>query len=158
MRPAATAEQLQAVEQDAAAFLARCDDPEGRGPPVTLPDGTLARRLPGIIRWIWFEDGFAGTIGLRWQPGTTDLPPHVLGHAGYSVVPWRRGRGIATAALALLLPEARRRGLAHVELTTDADNLPSQAVILRNGGTLVERFRKPDAYGAGEALRYRIIL
>ena len=73
-------------------------------------------------------------------------------------MPWLRRRGVATAALALLLPETRQRGLAHVELTTDADNLPSQAVILRNGGVLVERFRKPDTYGAGEALRYRITL
>lgn len=158
MRPEASAEQLDAIDRDATAFLARCDDPEGKGPPVVLPDGSTARRLPGIVRWIWHEGSFAGTVGMRWQPGTTDLPPHVLGHAGYAVVPWHRGKRVATNALALMLPEARRRGLAHVDLTTDGDNLPSQAVILHNGGVLVERFRKPAAYGSGEALRYRIML
>lgn len=158
MRPQAAAEHLDAIGRNPAAFLARCDDPEGRGPPVTLPDGTLARRLPGVIRWIWVDGDFAGTISLRWQPGTTDLPAHVLGHGGYSVVPWHRGKGIATQALALMLPEAHRRGLAHIQLTVDADNLPSQAVILRNGGVLIERFRKPEAYGSGEALRFCIML
>lgn len=158
MRPAAAAEQLDAIAADPAAFLARCDDPDGRGPPVTLPDGSLARRLPGLIRWIEVGGAFAGTVGLRWQPGTADLPPHVLGHAGYNVVPGHRGKGVATRALALILPEARRRGLAHVDLTTDADNLASQAVILHNGGVLVERFCKPAAYGAGAAIRYRIAL
>jgi predicted acetyltransferase len=82
----------------------------------------------------------------------------VLGHIGYAVVPWKRGRGYATKALALLLPEARTEGLTYVELTTDADNLPSQKVITNNGGTLVERFEQGQAYGGGEVLRWRIAL
>ena len=85
-------------------------------------------------------------------------PPHVLGHIGFSVVPWKRGRGYATRALALLLPEARTRGLPHVELTTEPDNLPSQRTIEKNGGVLVERFEKAPAYGGGASLRYRIEL
>lgn len=158
MRSAAAKEHLRAIEGDPAAFLARCDDPEGRGPPVTLPDGTQARRLPGIVRWMWFEDRFIGSAGFRWQPGTAELPAHVLGHMGYSVVPWERGRGFSTQALGLMLPEAVTRGLPWVELTTDAGNLASQAVILRNGGVLVERFAKPASHGPGDALRYRIAL
>jgi len=45
-----------------------------------------------------------------------------------------------------------------VELTTDADNLPSQKVITANGGVVVEAFRKAAAYGGAESLRYRIML
>jgi predicted acetyltransferase len=82
----------------------------------------------------------------------------VLGHIGYAVVPWKRGRGYATRALALLLPEARKEGLTYVELTTDADNLPSQKVISNNGGVVIERFDKGDAYGGGDTLRWRIVL
>jgi predicted acetyltransferase len=92
-------------------------DREAAGPPVTLPDGTAAARLPGFRRWIWDGD-FAGVIGLRWQPGTEALPQYVLGHIGFSVVPWKRRRGYATRALALLLDDARREGLQYVELTT----------------------------------------
>jgi predicted acetyltransferase len=90
-------------------------------------------------------------------PGTNDLPRHVLGHIGFSVVPWKRRRGYATRALALLLPDARKEGLAFVELTTDISNVASQRVILANGGQLIEHFTKPAAYG-GEGFRYRIDL
>jgi predicted acetyltransferase len=105
-----------------------------------------------------WDGEFCGSIGLRWQPGTSALPPHVLGHVGYAVVPWKRGLGYATLALKLLLPDARAEGLEHVELTTDADNVASQRVITANGGVLVEDFLKPESHGRGEALRFRIDL
>jgi predicted acetyltransferase len=82
----------------------------------------------------------------------------VLGHIGYAVVPWKRGRGYGKRALALLLAEIGGIGLPFVDLTTDPENLASHAVILANGGLLVERFRKPPAYGGQEALRFRIEL
>jgi predicted acetyltransferase len=114
-------------------------------------------RISSIVRWIW-DGAFAGSIGLRWQPGTTALPAYCLGHVGYSVVPWRRQRGYATRALALILPEAARRGLSHVDITTDPGNLASRKVIEANGGTLVERFAKGPKYGGSESLLYRIAL
>jgi predicted acetyltransferase len=153
----ATREELGEIAKDPAAFLARLVDREARSGPIKLPDGSVFPRLPGYRKWMW-DGEFAGSVGLRWQPGTSELPPHVLGHAGYAVVSWKQGRGYATRALALLLPEAKAEGLAYVELTTDVDNVASQRVILKNGGVLVERFRKPAAYGGTEGLRYRIAL
>jgi predicted acetyltransferase len=150
-------DELAKIEADPAAFVASLDDRDGKGKPITQPDGSTVPRLPGYRRWLW-DGAFCGHIGFRWQPGTSALPPYVLGHIGYGVVPSKRGRGYATRALALMLPEARKMGLAHVELTTDTDNLPSQKVILANGGTLVERFRKTEAHGGDEALRWRIVL
>jgi predicted acetyltransferase len=114
-------------------------------------------RLPGYLRWIW-DGEFCGSIGFRWQRGTSALPAHVLGHIGYAVVPWKRRRGYATRALALMLVEARREGLAYVELTTDPDNAASQKVIVANGGRQIERFRATAAYGGKEELRFRIDL
>ncbi len=152
----AAAEELEKIAKDPAAFVASLDDREARGGPITLPDGTRVPRLPGYRRWMWDGD-FCGSIGFRWQPGTAALPSHVLGHIGYAVVPWKRQRGYATRALALLLEEVRREGLDHVEVTTDHDNEPSQKVILANGGHLVERFR-PDGYGDRDHLRFRISL
>jgi predicted acetyltransferase len=81
-----------------------------------------------------------------------------LGHIGYAVVAWKQGRGYATRALGLLLPEARAQGLAFVEITTNADNVASQRVITSNGGQLIERFNKPAAYGGAPSLRFRIRL
>ena len=150
-------EELAKIESDPEAFVASLDDREAKAGPITLPDGSQVERLPSFRRWMW-DDEFCGQIGFRWQPGTSTLPAYVLGHIGYAVVPWKRGRGYATRALALLLPEARKEGLTSVELTTDTDNLPSQKVIANNGGTLVERFTKDDAYGGGDTLRWRIML
>lgn len=153
----ATREELAKIATDAQAFLSSLEDREAKAGPVTLPDGVVVARLPGFRRWMW-DGEFAGSIGLRWQPGTPDLPPHCLGHIGYAVVPWKQGRGYATAALGLLLPEARAVGLPYVEITTDPDNVASRRVIEANGGWLVERFTKPAAYGCKPGLRYRIDL
>ena len=148
---------LERIAADPDAFVASLDDPEGKGPAITLPDGTIVKRLPGYSRWIW-DGEFAGSIGFRWQPGTSELPPHVLGHIGYVVCPWKQGRGYGSRALALLLPDARALGMAYVELTTTPDNIPSQKVITNNGGVLVETFEMPKAYGEGQKVRYRIAL
>ena len=156
-RAAAAAEQLVVIAADPAGCLASLDDEHAIGTRIMLPDGSTVPRLPSLTRWIW-ADGFCGSMGFRWQSGTSDLPAHVLGHIGFAVVPWRRGEGRATRALALFLDEPRRQGLSHVELTTNVDNLPSQRVIAANGGELVERFRKLPAYGGGEALKFRITL
>ncbi|MBI1212013.1 MAG: GNAT family N-acetyltransferase [Alphaproteobacteria bacterium] len=154
---AAAEEHLTRIAQDANAFLASLDDPDAMGAPVKLPDGSLVPRLPGFVRWIW-DGAFCGSIGFRWQAGTSALPAHVLGHIGYSTVPWKQGRGYATRALKQLLPLARERGLDYVELTTDPANIPSQRVITGNGGVLIEEFVKAAVYGGGKSLRYRIWL
>ena len=153
----AAREELQQIQRDPVRFLARLEDREARGGPVTLPDGSTVPRLPGYVLWMW-DGAFCGVIGFRWQPGTPELPPHVLGHIGFSVVPWKRRRGYATAALGQLLPRVRAEGLSYVELTTDPSNTASRKVIEANGGILVERFAKPDAYGGSPGLRFRIAL
>jgi predicted acetyltransferase len=147
--------QLAAITQNPAAFLAGLDDPGAKGGDIRLPDGSLVQRLPGFVRWLW-DGAFCGAIGFRWRPGTEELPPHVLGHIGYAVVPWKRGRRYATQALGLLLPEARARGLRWVILTTDPGNIASQRVIQANGGVLEGPFEKPEAFGGGQGLRWRI--
>jgi predicted acetyltransferase len=154
----AAQEALVKIAADPASPFALVDDPEARGPAWQAPDGTVKARIPGRVRWMWDADGFAGSINLRWLKGTTALPPHVLGHIGYSVVPWKRQRGYATQALGLLLPLARAEGLSFVEITTDPENTPSQKVILANGGVCVERFNKGPTWGNQPGLRFRIQL
>jgi predicted acetyltransferase len=156
LRPQAGADELARIAENPACFLSEQVDREAKGPPVVLPDGSTVPRLPGYVQWMW-DGEFCGSIGFRWQPGTTELPPYCLGHIGYSVVPWKRQRGYATRALQLLLPQARDEGLAYVELTTDADNIASQRVIEANGGEVIERFHKSAAYGGAESLRFRIL-
>ena len=147
--------ELAALDADPVAWVAALVDREARGEPITLPDGSRAARLPGFSRWMW-DGEFCGSIGLRWQRGSTELPPYCLGHIGYAVVPWKRGRGYATRALGLVLRDAKAEGLPHVIVTTDPANVASRKAIETNGGRLIEHFVRPEALGATESLRYRI--
>jgi predicted acetyltransferase len=156
-RPEARFDELEKIARDPDGYLALNIDREAAGPPVKLPDGSFVARLPSIRHWMW-DGEFCGSIALRWQPGTPELPPHCLGHIGYSVVPWKRRLGYATRALAMFLPAARDVGLPYVEITTDEPNIASQRVITANGGVLVERFHKPATHGGAVGLRYRIDL
>jgi predicted acetyltransferase len=150
-------ETLERIDKDPQGFVDALVDREAKGPPITMPDGSKAARLPGYQLWI-SDGGFCGVIGFRWQPGTPVLPPHVLGHLGYAVVPWKRGHGYATAALRRMLEHVRAERLPYVELTTDPDNIASRKVIEANGGVFLERFTKPPQYGGVEGLRFRIPL
>ena len=157
LRPGAGAEELAQIQADPHEFLAGLVVRDPQGQTVTLPDGSKVPRLPGYRRWIW-DGEFCGSIGFRWQQGTSELPSHCLGHIGYAVVPWKQRQGYASKALGLLLMEAKAEGLSYVEITTDPNNIASQRVIEANGGVLHERFTKPPQYGSVPGLRYRIAL
>jgi predicted acetyltransferase len=149
--------ELEEISDDPVSFLQRLDDPQGTGRPVTLPDGSSVPRIPGYKLWMWHGD-FVGVIGIRWQHGTPELPPHCLGHIGYGVVPWKRCRGFATLALRLMLPKAKAQGLPYVEIVTNIDNIASQHVIAANGGVLIEHFHKGPEHLGGKAYRFHIDL
>lgn len=157
MGAAAAERELRRIAEDPAGFVASLDDPEAKGGPIRLPDGSQAERLPGFRRWLW-DGEFAGSFGFRWRPGTSELPEHVLGHIGYAIPAWKAGRGYATRGLSLLLPMARAAGLAYVELTTEMDNIASQKVILNNGGVCLGPYQKAASYHGGEGLKFRIDL
>jgi predicted acetyltransferase len=152
-----TRNELDWISRDPNGFLSLTDNPEGQGPELRLPDGSRVQRLPSITRWMW-DGEFCGRIQLRWQHGTTELPPTCLGHIGYAVVPWKRQRGFASLALSLILEDAVAVGLSYVDLTTNQDNLVSQRVIEKTRGQLIERFKKPDAFGGAPSYRFRIHL
>jgi predicted acetyltransferase len=132
--------QLAEIERDPAAFLADLTRQDGM---FTQPSGRQVPRLPGRV--LWLDDGeFCGSINLRFQHGTDELPPYVNGHIGYAVVPWKRRRGYATEALRQILPVARDVGLRRVQVACDEDNEPSRRVIVAYGGILDRHYTTPE--------------
>src|SRR5205823_3748732 len=55
-REVSAQEELAKIAADPAAFVATLDDREAKAGPVTLPDGSQVKRLPGYRRWMW-DDG-----------------------------------------------------------------------------------------------------
>jgi len=152
-----TINDIPIIKSDFDAFVGSFDDLDASAQMITLPNGKKVERLPSITRWIWNE-GFAGSISLRWQKDTADLPYYCLGHIGYEVVEWKRNQGLATFALKSISELAKRMEMPFVEVVTDIDNIQSQRVVAKNNGFLIEAFMKPKHMAQTLSNRYRIYL
>lgn len=108
--------------------------------------------VPCTFRWIVEGDRFLGAIALRHE--LNDFLLDAGGHIGYGIRPSERHRGLASWALATILPEARALGLPRVLVTCDVTNPWSARVIERNGGVL-EDVRETEL---GTLRRYWITL
>ncbi|WP_193105629.1 GNAT family N-acetyltransferase [Brachybacterium sp. FME24] len=88
-------------------------------------------------RWIVPADGSDEVLGfLAIRHDLNRFLYDQGGHVGYSVRPSARRRGIASAALALGLQEARGLGIAPVLITCDEHNVGSRRTIETAGGQL----------------------
>ncbi|QDU79856.1 Acetyltransferase (GNAT) family protein [Polystyrenella longa] len=86
------------------------------------------RRSPGIVYWAIEAESIIGRIAVRFDADETG------GHVGYYVIPSCRNQGFATKILKLLLETTVAREIGRILITCDEDNLPSERVILKNGG------------------------
>jgi len=88
----AAREELSRIHADAAAFLASMEDHEAKGPPITLPDGSAARRLPSFRRWLWdgeFLRHHRVAVAARYYGATALLSgTHRLRDRAVEAAPW----------------------------------------------------------------------
>ncbi|HMA36578.1 MAG TPA: GNAT family N-acetyltransferase [Chloroflexia bacterium] len=93
-----------------------------------LPPG----RVPETVFWLIDGVEFIGRVSLRHE--LNSWLSRYGGHIGYEIRPTKRRQGYGTAALRLVLPEARALGLTRALITCDADNIGSRRIIEANGG------------------------
>jgi predicted acetyltransferase len=94
-------------------------------------------RVPGAEYWLEASGRILGCARLRFR--LTPALEHEGGHVGYDVRPSARRQGYGTRLLALALVELAERGIRHVRVTCDDDNVGSLKIIERNGGALSGR-------------------
>jgi len=86
--------------------------------------------------WIAEHGTVFGAISLRHT--LTGFLLRAGGHVGYGIRPSARRRGLATWALAEVLPEARALGIGRLLVTCAEDNVGSARTIEKNGGALAD--------------------
>lgn len=98
----------------------------------------------------WLQSPLGELLGgIRLRPLLSPLLAHEAGHIGYDIRPSKRGCGLGTLQLSLLLPIARDIGLDHVLITCRRENLASARVIEKNGGEFeneVLSWVRPDTW------------
>ena len=101
----------------------------------------------GMFKIVDAETGAGvGSVGF-WE---RDWRDDMVWEVGWSVVPAAQGRGVASAATALVLEKARAAGAhRYVHAFPSADNPPSNAICRKLGFTLLEalRFEYPPNSG-----------
>jgi RimJ/RimL family protein N-acetyltransferase len=121
-----------------------------------------------VSRWVGRPEGSAPEIlalnRRRWAAGSPtfaicDVDDACVGHVwinlsatdaatgsvGYWLLPASRGRGLATRAVRLLVPWARRAmGLGQIRLVTQSANQRAQAVAARSGFRVVGTVSRPS--------------
>lgn len=153
-----TDEILAKAETSPADLVASLNDLVG-GRTFIDEDGTQRVALPAFTKWLYIpgETTVSGTIQMRWDPTTMQLPPYCLGHIGYQVFPWGRGKGLATEQLRLMLEVVQSQlKLPYVDITTNVENKASQKVIVKNGGKLIKEFSVVRKDGKKQAYLWRV--
>ncbi len=103
----------------------------------------LSPDIPPQQTYFLVKNGFTLLGEFRFRPSVK--PPYEAynGHIGYNVRPQYRGQGYGTHALALLLDEARRRGLLGLQIPIEGDNPASVRIVKKNGGILEKQVTDP---------------
>lgn len=122
------------ADGDLRLVLAECT-PAGNGP-WGVPAYSFRMQNPG--------GEYLGRIRLR--VGWSEDVIRYAGHVGYAVAPAHRGRRYAERACRLIIPLAKRHGMASLWITCQPDNAPSRRTLERLGAECVAVIDVPAGY------------
>lgn len=91
-------------------------------------------KVPQTVFW-FFEDGVPVGMG-KVRHFLTDALRAAGGNIGYAIRPTKRGRGLGTAFVKMLIDEARGMGVEEILITVHEDNAPSLKAAMSAGGVL----------------------
>jgi predicted acetyltransferase len=128
-------------------FLQRLRDASD---PAKIPP----ERVPMTDYWLIDGDEYVGRLSLRHT--LNDALLLWGGHIGYQIRPSKRRRGYGKEILRLGLLKAKERGLHHVLVTCDEDNIGSRKIIESNGGQIENIIEVDDSPVL--KLRYWIVI
>lgn len=138
---------LEALEAGDDVFTSRFDIPvvDGWvGFPEALPLAVEGARERSEDPWgthLFFDDTDGALVGFG---GFKGEPRHGEVELGYAVAPARRGRGIATAVVDVLIERARAAGIGAVTAHTLGEENASTAVLRKNGFVRAGDITDPD--------------
>ncbi len=114
--------------------------------------------LPTSTYILMSDDGVAlGLLQLRHKAHAgQNTPKSMASHIYYEINPEHQGKGYGKEILKLGLEEARKIGLHEVFLSVDESNPASRAIIVANGGVLVDEAFAPRLNE--RIFKYRIAL
>jgi [ribosomal protein S5]-alanine N-acetyltransferase len=114
------------------------------GFPEALPHTVEGARAHSEDPWgtqLFFDATDGALVGFG---GFTGPPTDGEAELGYAISPARRGRGLATAVVAVLVARARAAGLALVSAHTLAEDNPSTSVLRKSGFERTDELVDPD--------------
>jgi len=91
--------------------------------------------VPQTSYWLYDGDKPVGYGRLRHF--LNDALRETSGHIGYAIRSSERGKGYGNAILTLLLEECWNMNIAEIQIGANADNIPSNRIILHHGGVLL---------------------
>lgn len=100
--------------------------------------------VPQTSYWLYDNEKPIGYGRVRHY--LNDALQKTSGHIGYAIRRSERGQGYGNLILSLLLDECKKLGIEDVQISANTDNIPSNRVIIKNGGMLIRTESNKNFY------------
>lgn len=107
-------------------------------------EGLEDKKVPQTTYWMYSGEVPVGYGRIRHR--LNDTLEASSGHVGYALPKSQRGNGYGDELLKLLIKECFKMGILPIQVGVNKENKPSNAIVLRNGGTLYKQTETKNIY------------